>query len=121
MRRLELARGLRGGGGGGGRERRGRRGGGGGGSNRPYGPSDPSLPIIKGEIKPEHLSIWDGNPLTCSVMSLDFRGNGNTKLDQSMEYKRVITAILGRSCVQGGSGHLCAVNQGFKSAKICFD
>ena len=33
------------------------------------------------------------------LMSLDFRGNGNTKLDQSMGNKRVITAILGRSCV----------------------
>ena len=56
-----------------------------------------------------------------ALMSLDFHGNGNTKLDQSMENKRVITAILGRSCVRVGSGHLRAVNQSFKGAKIRFD
>ncbi|KAK0435501.1 hypothetical protein EV421DRAFT_1740160 [Armillaria borealis] len=32
------------------------------GSNRNQ--SDPSQPIIKGEIKPEHLPMWDGNPYT---------------------------------------------------------
>ena len=55
------------------------------------------------------------------VMSLDFRGNSNTKLGQSMEYKHVVMAILGQSCVRVGSGHLRAVNQSFKGAKICFD
>ena len=54
-------------------------------------------------------------------MSLDFHGNNNTKLSQSMEYKHVITAILGQLCVQVGLGHLRAVNQSFKGAKICFD
>ena len=35
--------------------------------------------------------------------------------------KRVVMAILGRSVVRVGSGHLRAVNQGFKGAKIRFD
>ena len=55
------------------------------------------------------------------LMSLDFHGNGNTKLDQSMGNKCVIMAILGRLCVRVGSGHLHAVNQSFKCAKIHFD
>lgn len=58
---------------------------------------------------------------TLMLMSLDFHGNGKTKLGQSMENKCVNMAILGRSCVRVGLGHLCAVNQSFKSAKIRLD